>query len=187
MTAPDQPAAITVSGDKATAPDHEPICGPSCTPDCGMGHCYLTDGTYIDPEDDHKPNDQAGEPAANQLLAAPKSPADDLRDRIRDAIAAEHHRRAQARIETSAAATTGGSAHEHPLHRRVGRLARRVRCPRRCGPRPQTARRHAVRACVEVVPVDDPRPTPLVWLTRVPLLIGGVWLTGHLGMGWWTL
>lgn len=26
----------------------EPICGPSCTPDCGMGHCYLENGPYRD-------------------------------------------------------------------------------------------------------------------------------------------
>lgn len=67
MTAPDQP---------------EPICGPSCTPDCGMGHCYLTDGTYIDPEHAHKLNNQANEHAANELLTTPKLAADDLRDRI---------------------------------------------------------------------------------------------------------
>lgn len=34
--------------------------------------------------------------------------------------------------------------------------------------------------------VRDERPTPLVWLLRVPLLIGGVWLTGHLAFGWWS-
>lgn len=79
MTAPDQP---------------EPVCGRgSCTPDCGMGHCYLTDGTYIDPEDDHKPNEQAGEHAASQLLTAPKLAADDLRDRIAEALIDEFRQR----------------------------------------------------------------------------------------------
>ncbi len=34
--------------------------------------------------------------------------------------------------------------------------------------------------------IRDPRPTALTWLLRVPLLIGGVWLTGHLAFGWWT-
>ena len=34
--------------------------------------------------------------------------------------------------------------------------------------------------------IRDPRPTGLTWLLRVPLFIGGVWLTGHLAFGWWT-
>lgn len=34
--------------------------------------------------------------------------------------------------------------------------------------------------------VRDARPTPLVWLLRVPLLVGGVWLTGHLAFGLWS-
>lgn len=34
--------------------------------------------------------------------------------------------------------------------------------------------------------VGDPRPTSATWALRVPLLIGLVWLLGHLGFGWWT-
>lgn len=37
-----------------------------------------------------------------------------------------------------------------------------------------------------IVRVDDPRPTPVVWMIRV--LVAGVmlWLAGHFGLGWWT-
>jgi hypothetical protein len=32
----------------------------------------------------------------------------------------------------------------------------------------------------------DTRPTPLVWLLRLPLIVGGVWLTMHLTFGIWS-
>lgn len=35
--------------------------------------------------------------------------------------------------------------------------------------------------------VRDRRPTVLTWAGRGVLLIAGVWLTGHLAFGWWTL
>jgi hypothetical protein len=35
--------------------------------------------------------------------------------------------------------------------------------------------------------VRDARPTALTWIGRGVLLIAGVWLTGHLAFGWWTL
>lgn len=34
--------------------------------------------------------------------------------------------------------------------------------------------------------IRDRRPTALTWVGRVLLLIGGVWLTGHLAFGWWS-
>lgn len=35
--------------------------------------------------------------------------------------------------------------------------------------------------------VRDRRPTALTWVLRGVLLAGLVWLTGHLGLGIWTL
>ncbi|MDX6740754.1 hypothetical protein [Actinocorallia sp. A-T 12471] len=35
--------------------------------------------------------------------------------------------------------------------------------------------------------VRDARPTPLTWALRLLLVAGGVWLTGHLAFGWWSL
>ncbi|GAA2082593.1 hypothetical protein [Actinomadura alba] len=34
--------------------------------------------------------------------------------------------------------------------------------------------------------VRDRRPTVATWIGRGLLLIGGVWLTGHLAFGWWS-
>lgn len=35
--------------------------------------------------------------------------------------------------------------------------------------------------------VRDRRPTALTWILRGILLAFLIWLTGHLGLGWWTL
>lgn len=35
--------------------------------------------------------------------------------------------------------------------------------------------------------VRDRRPTALTWTLRAALLAFLIWLTGHLGLGWWTL
>ena len=35
--------------------------------------------------------------------------------------------------------------------------------------------------------IRDTRPTALTWIGRGLLLIAGIWLTGHLAFGWWTL
>lgn len=35
--------------------------------------------------------------------------------------------------------------------------------------------------------VLDDRSTWRTWLGRALLIVGGVWLTGHLAFGWWTL
>jgi hypothetical protein len=35
--------------------------------------------------------------------------------------------------------------------------------------------------------VRDPRPTPVVLILRGLMILVLIWLTGHFGMGWWTL
>lgn len=35
--------------------------------------------------------------------------------------------------------------------------------------------------------IRDARPTAFTWVARVFLVVAGVWLTGHLAFGWWTL
>jgi hypothetical protein len=35
--------------------------------------------------------------------------------------------------------------------------------------------------------VRDRRPTALTWVARAALVAFGVWLTGHLAFGWWSL
>lgn len=34
--------------------------------------------------------------------------------------------------------------------------------------------------------IRDRRPTAATWIARVLLIIGGVWLTGHLAFGLWS-
>lgn len=35
--------------------------------------------------------------------------------------------------------------------------------------------------------VRDRRPTAATWIARVALVLFGIWLTGHIAFGWWTL
>jgi hypothetical protein len=35
--------------------------------------------------------------------------------------------------------------------------------------------------------VRDRRPTVATWIGRALLLAAGIWLTGHLAFGWWSL